>query len=85
MHTGKGAMFTHVLKSSHDHTIVEHAGLEIAAIYGLLGAGASLAPLGGAQLVEFPTKGQLIKTQSFCVYTCLNIGQQIQGFATPEP
>lgn len=27
MHTGKGAMFTHILKSSHDHTTVEHAGL----------------------------------------------------------
>lgn len=27
MHTGKVAMFTHILKSSHDHIIVEHAGL----------------------------------------------------------
>lgn len=40
-------MFTRILKSSYDHTILRKTqGWEIAAIYGVLGAGALLAPFG---------------------------------------
>lgn len=48
-------------------------GLGIAALYGLLGARALLAPLVGEQIVELPVKGQLRKIKSFCIYICLNV------------